>query len=101
MPLRVSSSAPRWIPKNKERAQFVMSLITDAASPTNTLLGNPAALKKVIDSGGASLLDGCNNIVTDLLKNHGMPAQVNKTAFEVGKNLGTSHGRGGFSQRGA
>ena len=79
-------------PDNKERAKFVMSLITDAASPTNTLLGNPAALKKVIDTGGASLLDGCNNIVTDLLKNRGMPAQVNKTAFEVGKNLGTAKG---------
>jgi polyhydroxyalkanoate synthase len=77
---------------NKERARFVMSLLTDAASPTNTLLGNPAALKKVIDTGGASLLNGANNIVMDLLKNHGMPAQVNKTAFEVGKNLGTSKG---------
>ena len=79
-------------PANKERARFVMSLITDAASPTNTLLGNPAALKKVIDTGGASLLDGANNIVMDLLKNQGMPAQVNKTAFEVGKNLGTAKG---------
>jgi polyhydroxyalkanoate synthase subunit PhaC len=79
-------------PANKERARFVMSLITDAASPTNTLLGNPAALKKVIDTGGASLLDGANNIMMDLLKNHGMPTQVNKTAFEVGKNLGTSKG---------
>jgi polyhydroxyalkanoate synthase len=79
-------------PVNKERARFVMSLVTDAASPTNTLLGNPAALKKVIDTGGASLLDGCNNLVTDLLKNRGMPAQVNKTAFEVGKNLGTAAG---------
>jgi polyhydroxyalkanoate synthase len=79
-------------PANKERARFVMSLITDAASPTNTLLGNPAALKKVIDTGGASLLDGANNIMMDLLKNQGMPAQVNKTAFEVGKNLGTSKG---------
>ena len=44
--------------KSKERAQFVLSLFTDALSPTNTLLGNPAALKKVIDSGGASLLGG-------------------------------------------
>ncbi len=79
-------------PTNKERARFVMSLVTDAASPTNTLLGNPAALKKVIDTGGASLVDGCNNVVMDLLKNRGMPAQVNKTAFEVGKNLGTSTG---------
>jgi polyhydroxyalkanoate synthase subunit PhaC len=78
--------------ENKERARFVMSLITDAASPTNTLLGNPAALKKVIDTGGASLVDGCKNVVMDLLKNQGMPAQVNKSAFAVGKNLGTSKG---------
>ena len=79
-------------PANKERAKFVMSLIADAASPTNTLLGNPAALKKAIDTGGASLVDGCSNIVMDLLKNHGMPAQVDKTAFVVGENLATSTG---------
>ncbi|RKT27548.1 polyhydroxyalkanoate synthase [Paraburkholderia sp. RAU2J] len=79
-------------PKTKERAQFVMSLFTDAMSPTNTLLGNPAALKKIVDSGGASLLGGFRNIVTDMLKNQGMPAQVDKTAFEVGKSLGTSRG---------
>ncbi|KXU83260.1 poly(R)-hydroxyalkanoic acid synthase [Paraburkholderia monticola] len=79
-------------PKTKERAQFVLSLYTDALSPTNTLLGNPAAIKKIVDSGGASLLGGIKNIVTDLLKNQGMPAQVDKTAFEVGKNLGTSRG---------
>jgi polyhydroxyalkanoate synthase len=78
--------------KSKERAQFVLSLFTDALSPTNTLLGNPAALKKIVDSGGASLLGGIRNVVTDLLKNQGMPAQVDKTAFEVGKNLGTSRG---------
>ena len=79
-------------PKTKERAQFVLSLFTDAMSPTNTLPGNPAALKKIVDSGGASLIGGLKNIVTDMLTNQGMPAQVDKTAFEVGKNLGTSRG---------
>ncbi|KXV11009.1 poly(R)-hydroxyalkanoic acid synthase [Caballeronia megalochromosomata] len=79
-------------PKTKERAQFVLSLFTDAMSPTNTLPGNPAALKRIVDSGGASLLGGLRNIVTDMLKNQGMPAQVDKTAFEVGENLGTSNG---------
>jgi polyhydroxyalkanoate synthase subunit PhaC len=78
--------------KTKERAQFVMSLFTDALSPTNTLIGNPAALKKVVESGGASLLGGFKNYVTDLLKNQGMPEQVDRTAFQVGKNLGTSSG---------
>ncbi|WP_109479511.1 alpha/beta fold hydrolase [Paraburkholderia sp. C35] len=78
--------------RTRERAQFVLSLFTDALSPTNTLLGNPAALKKVIDSGGASLLGGVRNLVTDMLQNQGMPAQVDKTAFKVGENLGTSAG---------
>jgi poly[(R)-3-hydroxyalkanoate] polymerase subunit PhaC len=78
--------------KSKERAQFVLSLFTDALSPTNTLLGNPAALKKIIDSGGASLLGGMKNLVTDMLQNQGMPAQVDRTAFKVGENLATSPG---------
>ena len=78
--------------KSKERAQFVLSLFTDALSPTNTLLGNPAALKKIIDSGGASLLGGMRNLVTDMLQNQGMPAQVDRSAFKVGENLGTSQG---------
>jgi hypothetical protein len=30
----------------KRRAQFAVSLLTDALSPTNTLLGNPASLKR-------------------------------------------------------
>jgi len=79
-------------PKSKERAQFVMSLFTDALAPTNTLLGNPAALKKIVESGGASLLGGFRNFMMDLLKNQGMPEQVDRTAFEVGKNLATSPG---------
>ncbi|MGX7002829.1 alpha/beta fold hydrolase [Caballeronia sp. KNU42] len=78
--------------KSKERAQFVLSLYTDAMSPTNTLLGNPAALKKVIESGGASLLGGMKNLVTDMLQNQGMPAQVDRSAFKVGGNLATSPG---------
>ncbi|HTR05258.1 MAG TPA: alpha/beta fold hydrolase [Paraburkholderia sp.] len=78
--------------KSKERAQFVLSLISDALSPTNTLLGNPAALKKLVDSGGASLVGGVKNLVMDMLENQGMPAQVDKTAFELGKNLASSPG---------
>ncbi|HEX3524289.1 MAG TPA: alpha/beta fold hydrolase [Stellaceae bacterium] len=76
----------------KQRAQFVVSLLTDALAPTNTLLGNPAALKRVIDSGGASLLEGFKNLLADLTANRGMPAQVDTTAFQLGKNLALSPG---------
>lgn len=78
--------------RSKERANFVVSLVTDALAPTNTLLGNPAALKKVIDSGGASLLAGLQNMLADLGANRGMPAQVDKQAFRVGENLAVTPG---------
>src|SRR5437870_2075216 len=79
-------------PTSKERARFVVSLWTDALSPTNTLVGNPAALKKTIESGGTNLFKGLKNMLSDLSTNKGMPAQVDKTAFEVGRNLALSPG---------
>ena len=78
--------------KTKERASFVVSLLADALAPTNTLLGNPAALKKIVDSGGASLVAGLQNMLADLTKNKGMPTQVNKSAFRLGENLALSRG---------
>ena len=78
--------------RSKERAQFLLQLATDALAPTNTLLGNPAALRKIIESGGTSLVSGLKNAMTDLLRNQGMPSQVDMSAFEVGKNLGTAPG---------
>ncbi|MBV8271004.1 MAG: alpha/beta fold hydrolase [Cupriavidus sp.] len=78
--------------RSKERAQFVLQLITDALAPTNTLIGNPAALRKVVESGGTSLISGIRNALTDMLQNQGMPAQVDMSAFKVGKNLGTTPG---------
>ena len=76
----------------KERARFAMSLLTDALAPSNTLLGNPGAVKKLLDSGGASLVQGMQNMLHDLSVNKGMPAQVDTSAFEVGRNLAVTPG---------
>lgn len=76
----------------RERARFSLSLIADALAPTNTLMGNPVALKKTIESHGANLAAGFSNFLKDLSENGGMPAQVDKTAFEVGRNLAVSPG---------
>jgi polyhydroxyalkanoate synthase len=77
---------------NKARARFAMAMLTEAMAPTNSLAGNPAALKKVIDRGGTSLLSGLRNMLGDLVENRGMPSQVDKRAFEVGRNIGLSQG---------
>ena len=42
--------------RRAERARFVMNIVTSALSPTNTLLGNPAALKRTFETGGANLV---------------------------------------------
>ena len=76
----------------QRRAQFVMSLLTEASAPTNTLLGNPAALKAALESGGQSLANGLCNLLNDLATNNAMPAQVDKSKFKVGGNLAMSPG---------
>ncbi len=73
------------------RAQFVISLMTEAMSPTNTAL-NPAALKRFFETGGKSLLDGLTHLAQDIAHNGGMPSQVNMNAFEVGGNLAITKG---------
>ena len=78
--------------RTKERVRFAASLVTDAMAPTNTLLGNPAALRRILDSRGASLLTGLQNMAADMATNGWMPSQVDKSAFKVGANLALSKG---------
>jgi polyhydroxyalkanoate synthase subunit PhaC len=78
--------------RDTERARFVVSLLIDAMSPTNWLGGNPTALKKVVDTGGGSLVHGLENLLGDLANNGGLPAQVDTRKFAVGKNLATTPG---------
>src|SRR5262252_6880916 len=79
-------------PRTKQRARFAASLVTDALAPTNTLLGNPAALRSTLASGGANLLAGLKNMLADMATNASMPSQVDKRAFKLGENLALSKG---------
>ncbi|MFZ3206803.1 MAG: class II poly(R)-hydroxyalkanoic acid synthase [Pseudomonas sp.] len=76
---------------DRARARFVLSLLGDALAPSNTLL-NPLAVKELFNSGGVSLLKGVGHLLDDLRHNGGMPSQVSKQAFEVGRNLATTPG---------
>src|SRR5262249_2434543 len=76
----------------RERARYVTSLVTDALAPTNALPGNPAAIKKAIETRGSSIVTGLKNAIEDLVHNNAMPSQVEKSAFRVGENLALSPG---------
>src|SRR3989475_3245391 len=79
-------------PRDADRARFVLSLFTEAVAPTNTMLGNPAAMKRLSETGGASAVRGLVHMLEDLAKNGGLPSQVNMKAFQVGKDLALSPG---------
>jgi polyhydroxyalkanoate synthase len=78
----------------KQRAQqnFAVTLMTEAASPTNLFWMNPAALKRAFETAGASVARGIRNFATDLWNNGGMPETVDKRPFKVGGNLAVSPG---------
>ena len=79
--------------RTKGRAHFFASLVADALAPSNWLLGNPAAVRKVVDTGGLNLVQGLKHLVHDMRHNHGLPSQVDATPFQVGVNLATTPGQ--------
>ncbi|WP_409329693.1 PHA/PHB synthase family protein [Trujillonella humicola] len=83
-------SAGDW--HDVERARFAVGILTSALAPTNTLPGNPAALKRAFDTAGASLVRGARQFASDVRRNGGMPAQTDRSAFTVGEDLAVTPG---------
>ena len=75
-----------------ERARFVMGILTSAAAPTNTLPGNPAALKKTLETGGSNLVRGAGHFLSDVVHNGGMPSMTSAGALKVGEDLAVTSG---------
>lgn len=79
--------------RNKGRARFFASLVTDALAPSNFVLTNPAAVRKIVDTGGEHLVAGFRNLVHDIRHNHMLPQQVDATPFKLGVNVATTPGQ--------
>lgn len=79
-------------PRDQARARMVAGMVADTLAPTNLLLGNPAALKRTIDTGGSNLLQGARQLIDDWRHNGGLPASVDQSKFKVGGNLAMTPG---------
>lgn len=96
--LAVQKGMKNWLEEleldelERDRANFISNIIIDSLSPTNTLAGNPTAQKRLIDSGGLSLIKGLKNAYNDMVHNQGMVSQVDKTPFKLGENIAASKG---------
>jgi polyhydroxyalkanoate synthase len=82
-------------PLSKRRVEFFMKMLTDAFSPSNFLVSNPAALREVIATNGESLLKGMENFAGDLGRGGGQLSisQTDFTPFKVGENIATAPGK--------
>jgi polyhydroxyalkanoate synthase subunit PhaC len=78
--------------REAQRAAFLASQIVDAMAPTNTLLLNPSATKRLIETGGESAVRGVSNLLEDVGRGRVIPSQSDDRSFKVGENLAATPG---------
>jgi len=89
--LRQASEADDMNPAERQRLDFHLHQFVDAMSPTLLLASNPVALRRAVETGGASLADGVRNLLHDI--EQGKLTMVDATAFAPGRNLALTPGK--------
>ncbi len=79
----------------KRKASFFIKQAVDAASPSNFLMTNPAALRTMLQTHGESVKKGIENFQADLKRGQGMLAisQTDLNAYKVGVDVATAPGK--------
>jgi polyhydroxyalkanoate synthase len=77
--------------EEQKRLKFHLQQFVEAMAPVNFLLTNPDVLRRAFETGGASLVEGARNLLSDI--EDGSISQVDSEAFEVGENLAISPGK--------
>lgn len=77
----------------ERKARMASQLLIDALAPTNFFLTNPNALRRAFESGGLSAVRGIRKWMDDLRTHEGWPRLVDRSGFEVGKNLACTPGK--------
>ena len=77
--------------EEQKRLTFYLKQFVDAMAPANFLLTNPAALKRIAETGGTSLAEGTRNLLSDLRE--GRLSMTDANAFQPGENLAITPGK--------
>jgi polyhydroxyalkanoate synthase len=78
--------------RDEQRMRFLAENVTEAISPSNVPLVNPASAKAAIDTAGANLARGGAQLLRDLASAPRIPEMVDRSAFEVGRNIALTPG---------
>ncbi len=79
----------------RHKAEFYVTQIANAVSPSNFVLTNPELLRLTLESNGENLVKGMRHLVEDLKTGKGelKIRQTDPTKFKLGENLGTTPGK--------
>ncbi len=77
------------------KVDFYTRQLTDFFAPSNFLWSNPKALKKIMESGGQSLVQGMENFIRDIESGKGNLdiKMVDYDAFKLGVNIAPTPGK--------
>jgi polyhydroxyalkanoate synthase len=78
-------------PAQKSRMVFAMRTLVEAMSPANSPITNPVALNKALETNGASLATGFQNLLTDFQR--GQLTHTPPAAFTVGETIAATPGK--------
>src|SRR5690606_1608578 len=84
--------------KSAKKVEFYTRQFIDALSPSNFMLTNPDVIEATLQSRGENLLKGLQNFCKDFDADSGRLRikMADTEAFELGKNVAVSPGKGSF-----
>ncbi len=86
----VVDTALDW--RDDKRVRFLVENLAEALSPSNVPLVNPASAKAAIDTAGLNFVRGGFSLLRDLVTPPRVPEMVDKSSFEVGRNIAVTSG---------
>ena len=80
---------------DRRKARFFTQQTVDAFAPTNFFATNPQALRKMIETGGSSVLEGLKQARADIKRGNGKLtiSQTDESVFKLGENVATAEGK--------
>ena len=76
---------------DKAKMDFALRTIIEAMSPANSPFTNPVALERAMETNGASLISGMQNLIQDMQR--GQITHTDHTAFKLGENIAATKGK--------
>lgn len=81
-------------PSKRALASLLLEQYLNAVAPTNFVLTNPDVLQRTVDTGGANLVAGFANLLTDVAEGRGLiRRRTDENAFVLGENLACTPGQ--------